>query len=136
MHVILRYLSNPSNLLQIVSEGTRETRKGNRNILELIFTNNHEMVSNIYIEPSKITDHEYIICETTYTYSLDQQNQAYSQDINLSSYNYLKADWETIKAKLMEIKWEELLVKYKTSEQKLKAILDIVISIVDEHCKI
>ena len=37
------------NLLQIVSEGTRETRKGNRNILELIFTNNHELVPNIYI---------------------------------------------------------------------------------------
>ena len=122
------------NLLQIVAEGTRETRKGNRNILELIFTNNHELVSNVYIEPSKITDHKYITCETSYSYSLNQHNQAYKQDINLSSYNYLKADWETIKVKLMEIKWEELPAQYKTSEEKLRIILDIVFNIVDEHC--
>ena len=123
------------DLIQIVSEGTRETRKGNRNILELIFTNNHELVSNIYIEPSKITDHKYIICETTYKYSLNQPSQADIQDINLSSYNYLKADWVTIKAKLTEIKWEEILGKYKTLEEKLEIILEFVISIVDEHCE-
>ena len=45
------------NLLQKVSEGTRETRSGGQNILELIFTNNHELISNIYIQPSEITDH-------------------------------------------------------------------------------
>merc|ERR1712239_109270 len=33
------------NLLQIVTEGTRVTRSGRRNILELIFTNNHELTS-------------------------------------------------------------------------------------------
>ena len=41
------------NLLQKVSEGTRETRLGNQNILELIFTNNHGLILNIYVETSK-----------------------------------------------------------------------------------
>ena len=122
------------NLLQKVTEGTRETRKGNQNILELIFTNNHELISNIYIEPSKITDHKYITCETSHSYSVNEQKRVATQDINLSSYNYLKADWESIKTKLKEIKWIEVLEKYTTSEEKLNIILEIVIKIVEEHC--
>ena len=47
-------------------EGTRETRNGGKNILELIFTNNHELITNIHIQPSEITDHKYIVCETSY----------------------------------------------------------------------
>merc|ERR1712002_535568 len=35
------------NLLQTVTEGTRETRSGGSNILELIFTNNHDLISNV-----------------------------------------------------------------------------------------
>merc|ERR1711913_254240 len=30
------------------------------NILELIFTNNHELITNMQIQPSEITDHKYI----------------------------------------------------------------------------
>ena len=60
------------NLLQKVTQGTRVTRKGNENTLELIFTNNHELISNIYVETSKITDHKYIICETSHLHSLDE----------------------------------------------------------------
>merc|ERR1712142_160279 len=98
-------------------------KKGNRNILELIFTNNHELISNIYIEPSKITDHKYITCETTYNFSENQQKPPESQGINLSSFNYLKADWVSIKEKLAEIRWSEILENYITSEEKLQIIL-------------
>ena len=37
------------NLLQTVTEGTRKTRSGDYNILELIFTNNHDLFSNVQI---------------------------------------------------------------------------------------
>ena len=127
-------LASELNLLQMVSEGTRDTKKGNRNILELIFTNNHELISNIYIEPSKITDHKYITCETTYNFSENQQKPPESQGINLSSFNYLKADWVSIKEKLAEIRWSEILENYITSEEKLQIILQIVFGIVEEHC--
>ena len=39
------------NLLQKVSEGTRVTRSGSQNILELIFTNNHNLYIYIYSPP-------------------------------------------------------------------------------------
>ena len=122
------------NLLQKVFEGTRETRLGNQNILELIFTNNHELISNIYVETSKITDHKYITCETSHSFSVNEQKPVVIKDVNLSSYNYQKADWESIKISLREINWSEVLEKYTTSEAKLNMILEIVMKIVEEHC--
>ena len=104
-------LASELNLLQMVREGTRDTRKGNRNILELIFTNNHELISNIYIEPSKITDHKYITCETSYKLSISDTKHISENDTNLSTYNYETANWKNIKASLKERNWSEIMTK-------------------------
>merc|ERR1712105_105943 len=45
------------NLLQTVTEGTRVANNGRRNILELVFTNNHELITSVRVQPSEITDH-------------------------------------------------------------------------------
>merc|ERR1711895_159173 len=63
------------NLLQSGTEGTRETRSGGSNILELIFTNNHDLISHVQIQPSKITDHKYIVCETTQPPKSQRENK-------------------------------------------------------------
>ena len=82
------------NLLQKVCFGTRITRLGNDNTLELIFTNNHELISNIYSETSELTDHKYITCETSHHTKINSQQIQSSIDTNLASYNYLQTDWE------------------------------------------
>ena len=51
-------LASRYNLLQTVTEGTRVSRNGHRNILELVFTNNHELITGVQVRPSEITDHE------------------------------------------------------------------------------
>ena len=127
------------NLLQKVSEGTRKTRSGGQNILELIFTNNHELISNMYIQPSELTDHNYIICETSNTLNVNDnkstQNHEANNETNLSTFNYETADWESIKGNLRMIKWSEVLEECKTSEDKLRVIMEIVMKIVEENCK-
>ena len=127
-------LASELNLLQMVREGTRDTRKGNRNILELIFTNNHELISNIYIEPSKITDHKYITCETSYKLSISDTKHISENDTNLSSYNYETANWKNIKASLKERNWSEILTNHSSSEEKLRVFLEIVVKIIEENC--
>merc|ERR1711874_250134 len=122
------------NLLQTVTEGTRVTRSGRRNILELIFTNNHELITSVHVQPSEITDHEYIRCKTSYKLSAMTKEQVPESDTNLSAYNYESANWENIKAALKKINWPEVLAEYKKSEEKLKVILEIVIKIVEENC--
>ena len=91
-------------MLQTVTEGTRVTRSGRRNILELIFTNNHELITSVHVQPSEITDHEYIKCETSYKLSAMTKEQVPESDTNLSTYNYESANWKNIKASLKKIK--------------------------------
>ena len=122
------------NLLQKVTEGTRETRSGGQNILELIFTNNHELISNIYVQPSEITDHKYIVCETSHTVISKDSRPCQSNETNLSAFNYETADWEAIKLKLSKISWAEVLSVYKTSEEKLRVIIETVLNIIEENC--
>ena len=121
------------NLLQKVTFGTRETSSGNNNILDLVFTNNHELISNIFSEKSKLSDHKSIICETSHNAKINHQQIGIPTETNLASYNYLKTNWVTLKTKLQEIDWSEVLSKYKSAAEKLQVFLDIVIKVVDEH---
>ena len=105
------------NLLQTVTDGTRETRSGDSNILELIFTNNHDLITNVQIQPSVITDHMYIVCETIHKLHTKEKEHIPADEVNLSSYNYETADWVNIKASLKKINWPEALAKCKSSEE-------------------
>merc|ERR1711874_643080 len=109
-----------------------KTRSGSYNMPELIFTNNHELISNTYIQPMKITDHEYIICETSHVQSIDKQEL--NKELNLFTYNYETADWKSIKLSLKNVNWSEILENYKTFKEKLNKILEVIIKIVEETC--
>ena len=127
-------VASNQNLLQKVNFGTRETRSGNRNILELIFSNNHDLITNIYGEHSKVSDHKYIVCETSHNFSPQEHTPVEPVDTNLASYNYQKADWKILKAKLKEINWNDTLENCNNSTEKTDAILDIVSTAVEENC--
>ena len=88
--ISLRQLINVAsdlNLLQKVTEGTRTTRNGDERILELIFTNSHNLISNIYIyiQPSEISDHKYIKCETFHTAPIHDKKHVTNLVTNVSS---------------------------------------------------
>ena len=127
-------VASSHNLLQTVTEGTRVTKSGRQNILELIFTNNHELITNMQIQPSEITDHKYIKCETSHKLSTREMDHVPDNGMNLSTYNYESANWKNIKASLKKINWPEVLAKHESSEEKLKVILEIVIKIIEENC--
>ena len=57
-----------------------------------------------------------------------------NKEINLSTYNYETADWKSIKLRLKNINWSEMLENYKTSEEKMNKILEVVIKIIEENC--
>ena len=123
------------NLLQKIAEGTRVTRSGGQNILELLFTNNNDLISNIYVQPSMITDHKYIICETSHSIQTKKTKTVENTETNLSSFNYETSDWKNIKDDFKKIKWSEILEAGKTSEAKLGKIMQNVMRIVSSHCK-
>merc|ERR1712179_267162 len=100
------------------------TRIGRHNILDLIFTNNHELITSIHIQSSKITDHKYIKCETSHKLSTNEKEHIPNNGTNLSTYNYKSANWKNIKASLKKINWPEVLAKHESSEEKESDIGD------------
>merc|ERR1712179_637658 len=68
------------NLLQKVTEGTRTTRNGDERILELIFPNSHNLISNIYIQPSEISTNKYIKCATSHILPTYDKKQVPNQE--------------------------------------------------------
>jgi len=136
MKITLQHLIDVAsnlNLLQKNSFGTRKAKSGNSNIPELVFTNNHDLVSNIYGERSELTDHDYIICETSHNFNIDKDEQIETADTNLS-YNHEKTVWDTVKGKFRNVNWIDTLNSYTNSEDKVKSFLEIVSQVVDENC--
>ena len=132
---LLNLLNTASNLnlLQKVNFGTRETRSGDNNILELVFTNNHELITNIYSEYSTLSDHRWVVCETSYNILRNTQYTINTMETNLASYNYQRTNWTLLKYKLNQMDWNKLLNNYKTTVEKLYIFLEIIIKLVDEH---
>ena len=129
---IIQIASN-LNLLQKVTFSTRKTRSGNGNILELIFTNNHDLITNIYSENSKISDHDYIVCETSHDFTLNREQLTEPEETNLSSYNYQNTDWKSLKAQFKGTNWKSLIESCSSSADKREAILEATLKAVDEH---
>merc|ERR1711874_947527 len=102
---------------------------------DLIFTNNHELITNIHIQPSKITYQKYINCETSHKLSANGKEHVPDNGTNLSTYKYESANWKNNKASLKKINWREVLAKHESSEEKLKVILEII-KIIEENCTI
>merc|ERR1712179_66678 len=55
------------------------------------------------------------------------------QETNLSSYNYETANWINIKTSLKQVKWNEILEKCDSSEEKIIKITEIVMKIIENN---
>merc|ERR1711895_272230 len=55
------------------------------------------------------------------------------QETNLSSYNYETANWKNIKTSLKQVKWNEILEKCDSSEEKITKIIEIVMKIIENN---
>ena len=89
---------------QKVSEATR----GN-NILDLFATNDHELVSRVIVEQSRLSDHNIIIIKTTIRSSNDATIESDTQCVldNLNFWND-NTDWSSIRLELGKVNWTRL----------------------------
>ena len=82
-------------------------------ILDLVFSNNCELVSNITVEKcAAFSDHNLIICNTAFQLSKEQVQleQQFLCDIGkrYGALNFCKAPWQEVKVELAKIDWTEI----------------------------
>ena len=95
-------------LLQEVDKPTHSIE-----ILDLVFTNNCELVSSVLVEDwTSFTDHRLVIVHTSYQLTADPEvtEQQYLCDTGrrYSKLDFNKAPWEDISAELGAINWEAM----------------------------
>lgn len=105
------------NLLQKITFGTRPTQLGEENILDLLFTNNHDLLCNITRQATALSDHYLITGITRYNIQLNSNSKTTPSDSPLlSAFNLNKANWPEIKNLLSETNWDELFKDKSNTE--------------------
>ena len=121
----LLHFSNDHFLVQSVEETTRDEK----NILDLIFTNNHEAIHRITVEKTKASDHDLVCASLNYTKlqqkDLNQKPNA-SSDSPFDDLKFAKADWDAIRKELNNTDWEPYFQSKDPTE--LSEMLDSKVS--------
>lgn len=114
-------------LKQVICSPTR----GN-NILDLVFTNNEELISSVQIEDTPMSDHRLLLMDTTLeTLPVPHTTRQDKGNTSFSSLNFFSKDidWQTVKNKLTEINWLRLF-----SEQTVDQMLSTITSNLQKIC--
>jgi len=110
----LMEICNEKCMLQIIEEGTR-----NENTLDLMFTNEVRLITNVDVNTTSISDHKRIEVSTNFLLN-DNQNKYNTNnntnDLKSLNFNAKQIDWEKIKEGILKVKWEELCNERETFE--------------------
>ena len=116
---LLLSLTNDFQLTQEISENTRK-----ENCLDLLFTNNSDLIQNIKLYDTAHSDHKIIEVFTRLSSKPNGTNTNFPNTSNRKmanlDYHDEKIDWEKIKQMLREVNWKEELQNKNTQECYLK----------------
>ena len=114
---------------QLVTENTRK----DISILDLVITNNSDSIHSIEVDKTQLGDHDIVWCNLLYKNLTKIPSEIPSDnDSPLDSVNLNKADWDSIRADLSNINWEETLVD-KNVEEMHSTIYDIIVNTCISH---
>ena len=134
---LLRFME--TNLLtQIIDQPTRFDKGGACNILDLIITNNTDLLREIEILPNSISDHELIsVILSNEMKPLQTSVRHLKKNVDLenpsfSSLNFHKADFLKINEDLEKVQWDEL--KKDTSTEDFPIVFfDTILNICSNY---
>ena len=107
-------------------------------ILDLILTNNHELVSTVSVESwPRFTDHRVVTAHVSFQLGADPEvaeSHLLDSGRRLKALNFHKANWVEIKAELRELDWAEMEEVMKTSPtEALSVFMDELIPLLERH---
>ena len=88
-----KYLLNLSDdhlLIQQVNEPTRK----NKNILDLVFTNNDEFIHNITVEKTNMSDHDIVNMTCINSFAYNDTDSTLENANPFDKLNFFKANWK------------------------------------------
>ena len=117
-------------LTQLVTENTRK----DSSLLDLVITNNDEMIHSIEVEKTKLSDHDMLRTKLIGEKFVHvNTNESYIPEHSFDKLNWHKAKWDPMKKELEAINWKELL-ENKDVDEMCVLINNKVSDIASNHC--
>ena len=110
---------------QHVKEPTRYRFQNDPNVLDLILTNEEDMVSNLIYKPG-LGKSDHVILELTYNCYIESSNYTYNK------FNFFKGNYNEITNKLQETSWVHDLVGLSLTEA-WETLTEKLIKLVEEY---
>ena len=104
-------------LVQLVRDPTRAA-----NILDLVLTNNEDLIHDCRVEDSSLTDHRLVFVETTFQFR-DQQSHFNRKGLNGLNFMDSRIEWSSLCSELERVTWSEILCG-RTPEDMFQIIVD------------
>ena len=92
-------------IIQLVTENTRE----DKNVLDLLLTNNDQAIHDVYTEKTQLSDHDFVHCALLYKLNSPKATVQDTVKSDLDKINLDKADFDSIRADLEKIEWPSIL---------------------------
>ena len=132
----LMALGDHHHLLQLIDFGTRPNPSGSSNPLDLIFTNNDQIFSQINYAPTSMSDHVVITCHTRYQVVCPTPNTnspSPTSPQTLASFNMHKANWIPINQSINAADWKNEIKNRNVSDFS-QFLLNTAINCLHPHC--
>ena len=109
----LLHLMEEHLLSQVIDRPTRVRENETANILDLIITNNTEVIREVSILPTKLSDHELVSVILSDGFKCQPSTVRPKQNVttdqnSFNSLNFTKANYQKIKEELKEINWDTI----------------------------
>ena len=118
-------------LTQMVDKNTRK----DKSLIDLIFTTDVDMIFNINVETTQMSDHDTVRCSFLHK-SLQSDQESKSKNFQkkhaLDNLNLARADWTAINKDLEDIKWDSEFRECSV-QQMYKTLEEQVINICSKH---
>jgi hypothetical protein len=126
-------LTNSWCLNQKIKEPTRE-----KNILDLFWVNNEEIIDTIEVTPTAISDHNIITVKTNLKSNSEMKKPNNISNLpNFSHYNFFsnKLNWESLQTALLNVPWE-MEMAHLSVEEKYKFFVTKLLQIVQNYAPV
>ena len=127
-----KYLLNLSDdhlLIQQVNEPTRM----NKNILDLVFTNNDEFIHNITVEKTNMSDHDIVNMTCINSFAYNDTDSTLENANPFDKLNFFKANWKNINQSLDELDWEDIITSQHSVDEAIEILETNLIKILTDH---
>jgi hypothetical protein len=101
------------------------------NILDLFFTSNEELVADIRIEETTLSDHRLVVVETTIERGI-QPKPTPREGLAGLNFHHRRTDWEAIGNALLEIDWRSEILELN-AEAMYNKLCEVLLQVCVRH---